>query len=175
MAELIIKGGPIAVFEFDYIPSWNEAIDAARGRGWKRGRGHTKKWRRIGEKLAQDWQSWAMLEVPRQFLVNRALVIVKSFRPTDNLFDVHNVYTKAVFDGFSDANIWRDDNYRHVPWVLYGFMPQDEIEMAIMGKAFTIEIYTLDRVLLDGVDRTPPEWRVDYGKGRPKLPKRPGR
>lgn len=161
MASLIIQGKPLASFEFEHLPSWNDAIAAARGRGghWS-GSKHTKKWRAIGHQMASEFLASAWTQVlGRPVLIEqRAMVVVKVFRPTDRTYDVHNVYTKAVFDGFSDAGIWRDDSWKWLPWVVYGYVEQDELDMMFVGKAFVIEVYELERVILNGVEQTLREW-----------------
>lgn len=169
MANLIIEGQPLASFVFEKIPSWNEVIEVANKRprnvkSWKHARGplisFTKKWRKAGYEMAHGFMDsmWEMFFERPALVETRAMVIVKVFRATTRTYDVHNVYCKAIFDGFSEAGIWRDDNWKFVPWVLYGWVQMTELEESLMGQCFVIEVYELDSVTLDGVAQVLPDY-----------------
>jgi hypothetical protein len=169
MASLIIKGKPIATFE-THLDSWNEAIAKAYARP-KAYRSHgsarfvfneyKRRWREKGSQLATEFlDSLWWMTLDRPYLVRkRAMVVIKVCRGTERTYDVHNAYCKALFDGFSDAGIWRDDSWMYVPWVLYGWVHMDDFEGAFFGdNTFLIEIYELEHVIFGRCEYTLPDW-----------------
>lgn len=164
MASLTIEGNPLVTFQTQ-LDSWNEAIEMAnkrpyRVKSWAHARApfnaYTQAWREHGEYMAKEFLEkacWDLLFTQPYLIRKRAMVIVKVARATERTYDVHNAYVKAVFDGFSDAGIWKDDNWKYVPWVLYGWVHMSNIDEAFVtgDNVFLIELYELDRVTISGV------------------------
>jgi Holliday junction resolvase RusA-like endonuclease len=153
MSELIITGEPILAMTFPLLPSWNDAVRKARGKfGWRSGHAHTKKWERIGKHVAQDQREFVGRYLPFDYVVRkRAMVLVKMFRETARVYDVHNLYLKALFDGFTKAMVWPDDSWPYVPWVVQGWCYQSEFDLAFetFPQRVEIEIHELTRVVLN--------------------------
>jgi hypothetical protein len=169
MTSLIIQGQPIATFETQ-LDSWNDAIAKAYARPkFTRSRAadrwtfneYKRQWRERGSQLATEFLDslwWMTLDTP--YLVRkRAMVIIKVCRGTERTYDVHNAYCKALFDGFSDAGIWRDDSWMYVPWVLYGWVHMDDFEGSFFGdNTFLIEVHELEHVRFNGREYILPDW-----------------
>lgn len=170
---LTIEGQPKARFVFKHIPSWNEAIAWAnqrpsRVRSHKQARfiynNHTQVWRSKGEAMALRLKDrlraagspslWAW--DGGYFIRGRALVIVKSVRGTEHKYDIHNPWVKPILDGFSDAGLWRDDEWAYVPVVIFRWAYDVEGK----GKRFEIEVYELDDFIMNGVAQVLPEGRA---------------
>jgi hypothetical protein len=156
MTDLIIRGKPLARFTFDYLPSWNEALDKARGKGgWRSGKAHTELWRNIGYELGQGFMR-EFRPYEDYLIKTQGLVVVKAFRAyikSPRRYDSHNTYVKAVLDGFSDACIWVDDDIGHVPWVLFGgsYVKGGE-------QYFEVDVHELGRVLFETQDDDERMW-----------------
>lgn len=177
MAELIINGRPLVVFETQ-LPSWNETIEMANKRPrFARSHAHARaplttyiqKWRNEGAKLANEFMQkvWWLKDEHPYLVQKRGLVVVKVGRATiegessETSYDVHNAYCKAFFDGFSDAGVWKDDAWMYVPWVIYGWVHMSQLDAKYFKGMNThvIEVYELDRVCFNGQDYVLPEWR----------------
>lgn len=110
--QLTIAGDPIASFEFLGLPS----INTHYGKHFRPRGIATNEWR-LEAKEEALWFLWDKdINFP---LVNRALVIVKVWVPHEGIMDVHNVYIKALLDGFTDAVVFTDDEWAFVPVVMY--------------------------------------------------------
>jgi hypothetical protein len=169
MAQLIIKGRPLATFDTQ-LDSWNDAIHEAQHQPkWARSRAqgrylfndYKRKWRTHGENLAKEFlDSLWWMTLDRPYLIRkRAMVVIKVCRGTERTYDVHNAYCKALFDGFSDAGIWRDDSWMYVPWVLYGWVHMDDFEGSFFGdNTVLIEVYELEGVSFNGIPYILPDW-----------------
>lgn len=158
MSSVTIIGEPLAVFTFDFIPSWNQVVNNARAH-WSKGHKETKEWRTTGFNLAHRfmWTFFGVKKLGRKRLVcKRALVVIKVFRGTEGVYDVHNVCFKHLADGFTDAGIWRDDDWASVPMVIFmwaGNVPFKE-------QRTEIEIHELDFVVASGHSIPLPAGRV---------------
>lgn len=166
MTTIRIDGEALVRFVFDYIPSVNEAIDAARthwrsknGRNLNAGIFHTKKWRAKGEDLARDFLR-AVGKHDRTCLIQRrAFVWVQVYREKEwPTYDVHNVYLKALLDGFTDAGIWPNDDWPNVPDVLFGWQPYGPTEER--ANTFVVEVHELDAFIINGVAQVLPMGRI---------------
>jgi hypothetical protein len=173
MSVLTLTGKPLARFYIRGLQSWNEVF----GKGhWRNKQRVVKRWRGLGEKLglrmraqrgiASKWvgiYSSTGKHVGRLIghthlpivAQRRALVVVKVVRGTEHKYDVHNVFVKALFDGFSDAGLWIDDEWVYVPTVLFTWAADTEGR----GQHFVVEVHELDRFLVNGVAQFLPDGR----------------
>jgi hypothetical protein len=176
MANLIIQGEPLVIFETQ-LDSWNTVIKVAntrprRVKSWAHARGplieYQRKWREHGSDLAERFMRdvwWLTLGNP-YLIKTRALVVVKVARATlmgessETMYDVHNAYCKALFDGFTEAQIWKDDSWMHVPWVIYGWVHMSQLDAAFYQGMNThvIEVYELDSVTFNDTQYILPDW-----------------
>jgi hypothetical protein len=162
-----IDGEPLVRFTFDYIPSWNEhltaEVHAALRRKGPGHRWHTATWRMKGRDIALQFMAECGPK-DRLFLINpipdesdtRAFLWVKVYRETEHIYDVHNVYLKALLDGFTEASIWPDDDWAYVPYVLCSWVyggPQ----------RFEVEVHQLDMAFHNGVAQVLPSGRRKKG------------
>lgn len=107
-----ITGKPTASFTFFDLLSWNRLLNMHfRSKG-----GAIAKMNKYGYDMAIELQN-EMDTSFGTFLVNRAFVLVKVIPPKEEISDIHNVCLKAIFDGFTSADIWADDEWAHVPFV----------------------------------------------------------
>jgi hypothetical protein len=175
MSTLTLDGKPLAQFHIRGLQSWNEVF----GKGhWRNKQRVVKRWRAIGERLglrlrAQKGMPSRRVEIRSASGKNigrltghthfpivaqtRVLVLVKVVLGTERRYDVHNVFVKALFDGFSDAGLWVDDEWTYVPSVLFTWAE----DVGQRGKHFVIEIHELDRYVVNGVAQLLPEGRGD--------------
>lgn len=175
MTKISIEGAALVQFIFDYIPSANEAIDKARSH-WSTGHEFTKKWHAQGEDLARDFiRSLGEKQDLRQYVIKaRAFVWVRVFRASEwPTYDIHNPYVKPLFDGFTDAGIWQDDDWPSVPQVLFSWQPYDERLKLKQGgplinpdiyepgrNLFVVEIHELESFTYNGVAQVLPSGRI---------------
>jgi Holliday junction resolvase RusA-like endonuclease len=176
MTTLRTDGKPLATFVFWHVPSWNDVIAWANQRP-RRVKSHAQA-RYILNSHIQEWREKAhkmgllfKLRNPvcgTYLIANRALVVVRVIRGTERKYDVHNVWTKAIFDGFSDAGLWPDDEWANVPTVVYTWA----FDTKGWGQRVEIEIHELDSLLVNGVSQTLPLERI---VNRPivKMPQKP--
>lgn len=175
--DLRIIGKPAALFRFWYLPSWNEVF----GRGhWRKGQKFTKLWRKKAERMALRWREQNRFPVEKVFyrydkkgreigyqaqpvvFTGRSLVVVRVVRGTERRYDVHNVFCKAVFDGFSDAGLWIDDEWPYVPTVLLTWAH----DYTNKGQRFDIEIHRMGEMYVNGKALILPDGRagLTYGE-----------
>lgn len=152
-----IDGKPLVSFTFEYLPSWNEHLSAeVHAALHRKSRWHTAKWRVEGRDLALRFMSECGPR-ERRFLVQKpGFVWIKIYRATEHIFDVPNVYSKSIFDGFTDANIWPDDEWAFVPYALNSWCALDD-----KGQRFEIEVHELNAVYWNGAPQVLPLGR--YG------------
>jgi hypothetical protein len=114
MTNVEITGEPVATFEFFDLITWN----VFSNKHYKSKGNIAKKFRLMGHNLATEFKlgldMWEW-DLP---LVNRALVVIRVLPPKEEISDIHNVCVKHIFDGFSDAGIWADDEWAHLPLVI---------------------------------------------------------
>lgn len=154
MSSVHIAGEALAIFVFDFIPSWNQVINTAR-KHWRAGHSETKQWRESGYNLAHKYML-RFFPGRKRLIRKRALVIVKVFRGSEKVYDVHNVCFKHLADGFTDAGVWKDDDWATVPMVI--FMWAENVPMS--HQRVEIEIHELDFVVISGRAMTLPAGRV---------------
>lgn len=154
MSSITIMGQPKAVFIFDFIPSWNQVINTARAH-WSRGHNQTKEWRATGYNLAHKYMR-RFFPGRKRLIKRTALVIVKVFRGSERVYDIHNVCLKHLADGFTDAGVWKDDDWATVPMVI--FMWAENVPM--IHQRVEIEIHELDYVYMNGRAMSLPMGRI---------------
>lgn len=166
MSELIINGKALVRFTYDYIPSWNEALRAEVAAALKRrGSWIRAVWKGKGESVAQQFMSDCGPTEREHLIQKRAMVIVYVFRATEGEYDVHNVYTKALFDGFTRAKLWRNDDWPSVPIAIFMWRYMEAGDPK--GQRFEVEIHELARVVINGEAQILPtgrEVKVKHGK-----------
>jgi hypothetical protein len=153
-----ITGLPLVAFEFDYIPSANEAINKARTH-WSSGHGFTKKWRAQGEDIARRFIHETHQVSGQHIIKQRAFLWVKVYRAAEwPTYDIHNPYLKPIADGFTDAGIWQDDDWPNVPYVMFSWQAYGPSEERV--NKFVIEIHELDAVTINGAAQILPSGRI---------------
>jgi hypothetical protein len=170
MTTIIIQGQPLASFEYDYIPSWNEVISWANQRPK---RAYTRQqqlaiyssrknqWKHEGQEIAESFMG--QYHPYRDYLIEcRAFVLLKVIRLDERSYDVHNVWLKAIFDGFTNANIWPDDEWPNVPTVMATWWPNVDNYVA---HTFIIEIHELEAFTYNGLSVGLPAGRHRDGRG----------
>lgn len=118
MTDLIINGEPIMSITFDDVPSWNAVAKMSP----KDKMNTTKSWRHQGYIFARQFVMRLRKEVgptANPFLVKRALLVVKVMTARDGEMDVFNKNVKYLTDGFTDAKVWENDDWVHVPIVIF--------------------------------------------------------
>lgn len=128
--KTIAAGTPVATITFPFLPSWNVIVATARGNRYAAA-SETTTWRTLGKVAANK------LVRP---LPNQCALVVRSWRKNHQRYDIHNLSTKAVLDGFTDAKIWEDDDVRHVPVVIFSHEGVDKNNPRV-----EIEIYDLEK------------------------------
>lgn len=154
MSSITIIGQPKAVFIFDFIPSWNQVINTARAH-WSKGHGQTKTWRTTGSNLARRYMG-RFFPDQKRLIRKRALVIIKVYRGSEKVYDIHNVCFKHLADGFTDAGIWKDDDWTNVPAVLFMWAGN----VALEDQRIEIEVHELDFIVVSGRALMLPAGRV---------------
>jgi crossover junction endodeoxyribonuclease RusA len=152
-AVVTVHGTPVATFEFVGLPS----VNTHYGLHFRPKSVATAEWRYEGKMKAlkltrnRGWEEGPLIE-------RRALVVVTVFPPYEEISDIHNVYVKAVLDGFTDAGIWADDEWASVPLVIFAFGG-----LGTGGKKerrTVIEIYELKEFHYHGSKRLLPKGRT---------------
>jgi Holliday junction resolvase RusA-like endonuclease len=127
---------PLAVVEFSFFPSVNDALFAYNA-GRHSARSFNEKWQAKGRDAVahlarmRDLKT-EIIQHPRldkegnvkEYEARERLVrvlfdvpveiVLRVWRPTAAAYDVHNPYVKPVFDGFTHAQLWRDDSVKYV-------------------------------------------------------------
>jgi crossover junction endodeoxyribonuclease RusA len=152
-ARVTIHGTPIATFTFIGLPS----VNTHYGLHFRPKAVRTAEWRyEAREKALALIQNRGWEEGP--LIKHRALVVVNVYPPYEEISDTHNVYVKALLDGFTDAGIWVDDEWAWVPLVLFAFGglgtgPKTE-------RMTLIEIYELKEFHYRGIRQILPKGRT---------------
>lgn len=184
MSTLSLDGKPLAQFYIRDLQSWNEVF----GKGhWSRKGRVVRRWRSKGYAMALRWRvknhlpSVQVNRVKDNKVVSsylepiaiktRVLVVVKVVRGTERRYDVHNVFVKALLDGFNDAGLWVDDEWAYVPTVLFTWAADTQGR----GQHFVIEIHELDKYTVNGMAQILPEGREDDERGRSAKASGPAR
>lgn len=151
LAQLHLVGQPTMSIDFIGLPSVNTHYGQNR---WAKAQ-HTAEWRYEAREKAYEHTLWL-----DDFLIKRALVVVNVFPPYEEIMDIHNVWVKAVLDGFSDAEVWSDDEWAFVPLVLFawaGIGEQKPRQHKI--RRTRIDVYELDAYIVGGQRQTLPRGR----------------
>ena len=130
--QLFLSGSPEVSFEFEGLPSVNTHYNKhhhARGVS-------TAEWRYEAREKAKDYL--AQFDPDELPLIRRALVVVNVWIPHEGIMDIHNVHIKPILDGFSEAQLWKDDEWAFVPIVMFRWAGIEK------GKRITVfDIYEL--------------------------------
>lgn len=125
-STLMLDGTPHASFEFDRLPSINDYIREL-GRHAVKGGQFEKQWRTLGHRTAEGWMAdrkVALKACAREdgttgvraiqpVVLDNIVVLWKIWKGNRKQKDsAFNVLTKAVEDGFTDANLWPGDDDR---------------------------------------------------------------
>jgi hypothetical protein len=156
-ASVSLTGQPLLSIPFENVPS----INVFAGKHHRQKSVITAEWRYEAKYKALDEmgfvESYPMLK-------GRALCVVKFYPPHEEISDIHNVYVKPILDGFSDAGIWPDDEWAHLPLFWYqwaGFTEQ--IPRTPRRRTIIIDIYELGELLYNGVAQRLPKGRIRNG------------
>lgn len=158
-AQLKIEGlgpKPVLSITFEGLPSMNTYYNMHR---WARATA-TAEWKWEARDKAY---AYTLFRDPGDFLVNRALVVVNVFPPFEEIMDIHNIVIKPILDGFTDAEVWSDDEWAFCPLVLYawaGIGKQKPRQHKI--RRTRIDVYELHSYWVGGTQQRLP-------KGRKKL------
>lgn len=156
MAKLTITGSPALSIDFVGLPSVNTHYGQHR---WAKAQ-HTAEWRLEAREKAYEHTMWNF-----DPLVRRALVVMNVYPPYEEISDIHNVWVKAILDGFTDAEVWVDDEWAFVPLVLWAWAGISEERHANGRKAklTRIDVYELDKYIVNGDQQVLPAGRKRYG------------
>ncbi len=149
--QVTIAGSPIVSFEFEGLPSVNTHYN----KHFRPRSIDTAEWRYEAREKALDWIGFR--EGP---IIQRGLVIVKVWPPSEGIMDIHNVHVKPLFDGFSDAKLWVDDEWAFLPLVMTMFAGIGNYTAGQYAKRRTVlEIHELRLVNDNGVFAKLPKGR----------------
>lgn len=151
MSVLRLDGEALAQFTFMGLPSWNTIL----GKHWRRQGAMAKACRADGSNLARAWMN--KFRGGRGPLIeHHALLVAWVSPPHEGVMDIYNVALKAVGDGFTDANIWPDDEWAVVPVTLFAW---DEIVGGAESRT-VIEVHHLEKFYHNGRARRLPKGRT---------------
>lgn len=137
---IVIEGQPLAVFTFPQLPSWNTIL----GKHWRVQGDIAKEQRTEGRLLARSWMN--RFGPRRGVLIDkRVFVVVRVYLKSDALMDIHNVCVKNVLDGFTDSQVWPDDEWAYMPLVLFALGGIDPSNPRI-----DIEVHSIDKFVMNG-------------------------
>lgn len=154
LTQLKLTGKPKLSIEFIGLPSINTFYGMHR---WAKATA-TAEWKYEAREKA--YEHTLFLD---DFLFKRALVVVNFYPPYEEISDVHNVYIKALLDGFTDAEVWSDDEWAFVPLVLYAWAGIGEQKPREHKRRMTrLDVYELHSYWVQGQQQVLP-------KGRKKL------
>lgn len=152
---LSIKGQPVFTAEFDDVPSRNQT------NSWRRNIEVKAQWRFEGKEKALNFRGY---EFDQEFFAKLAgpiikecaLVVATVYLSNMGVADIHNPDIKPILDGFSDAQIYMDDEWAFVPLVLFawgGITPGK--------KSLRIDVYELDSYIINGTMQALPAGRSE--------------
>lgn len=155
--QLRLYGNPVLSVRFDNSISVNTFHNFHK---WKRGQVNAE-WRLEAREAAYEH---TLFLPPGQYLVDRALVIVDVYiPPSEEIADIHNKYIKPMLDGFSDAEVWADDEWAFVPIVMYNWAGIESVPKGERTKRYiVIKVYELGSFVINGD-------QVKLPKGRTRL------
>lgn len=140
-ATLSLTGDPAGSFEFIGLPSINSYYNLNR---WARSTA-TAEWRYEAREKAIEALMWGEA-VP----VKRALVVVNCWPPFEEISDIHNIYIKALLDGFTEAELYPDDEWAFMPLLMYrwaGIGTQKPRQHKT--RRTVLDVYELDALIIN--------------------------
>jgi len=153
MSDLILSGKPVVSFEFEDLPSVNTHYNKHfRPRAIA-----TAEWRYEAKDKAQEWLAWHD-DLP--YFKQRVMVIVKVYPPYEEISDIHNIHIKPLLDGFTEAELWKDDEWAFVPITMFvwgGITEHAPRERKI--RRTVIDIHRLDKFWVNYVPQLLPKGR----------------
>jgi hypothetical protein len=164
--KVTITGQPIMTLTFFDLPTLNRLKNMHR----KTRAGVTQKLRFEGWLMAYDFKMKCSKALREKLMTNRALLLVKVMPPKEEISDIYNVSVKEVSDGFTDAEVWADDEWAHVPLVIFMFAGIDQDvqwrkkrgtnrRRARMRRTI-IEVHELDTLHINGERQILPKGRT---------------
>lgn len=160
MGKLSIDGTPVVSIEFEGLPTLNSHY----GKHWRARSVPTAEWRYEARVKALDVMGAAAWLADRPF-IRRGLVLVDVYPPFEEISDIHNVHIKPILDGFSDANLWADDEWAFVPVVVFRWAGLGNHKPRERARRVSIfHIYELEQVSVGGVRVTLPAGRTKTEK-----------
>lgn len=152
-ATLALIGKPLISVEFEDLQSLNVFNNMNR---WDKAR-VTAEWRLEAREKAIDEMGF-MTEYP--LIKKRALVIVNVYPAYEEISDIPNVLIKPLLDGFSDADVWVDDEWAWVPVVMYRWAGIGKQQPRMRKVRRTIlDVYELEDFLIMGKAQQLPKGR----------------
>lgn len=154
--RITIVGDPVASFEFHGLPS----VNTHYGKHFRPRGIDTAEWRYEAKQKALDFVGWQDTPV-----IKRGLVIIKVWPPHEGIMDIHNVHVKPLFDGFTDAGLWIDDEWAFVPTVMTQWAGIGEYgPRQYKLRRTVIEVHELVHINYNGVYLNLPKgrrWMID--------------
>jgi hypothetical protein len=151
MSVLRLDGEALAEFTFMGLPSWNTIL----GKHWRSQGRITKEYRTEGATLARSWMN-KFRGGRGPLLAHHILLVAWVYTPGEIVMDIYNIAIKAVGDGFTDANIWPDDEWTVVPVTLFSWAG---IESGPESRT-VIEVHELEKFYHNGRARNLPKGRT---------------
>lgn len=143
--QVHISGDPLMTVSFDGVPSRNARKQTIA-------QSHiNRKWRRLGEAKALEamGRDCGFLSQFDPLVKVRSFVICTVYLRDYGIADVHNPDIKPILDGFTDAGVWPDDEWAHVPLVLFAWGGFSDTKVKVRGKK---RLRRLNRVVLEVYD-----------------------
>ena len=154
--RITIAGEPVVSFEFEGLPS----VNTHYGKHFRARGIDTAEWRYEAKYKALDF-----IKKRQTPVIQRGLVIVKVWPPHEGIMDIHNVHVKPLFDGFTDAGLWVDDEWAFVPMVTTLWAGLGDYKPREYKKRRTVlEIHELVHINYNGVYLNLPKgrrWMID--------------
>jgi hypothetical protein len=160
MAQVSISGPPVLTVVFEGVPSRN-------ARKQTMAQSHiNRKWRQLGESRALEAMG-RECAFDDPLIPVRSLVVCTMFVRDKGIADVHNPDIKPILDGFTDAGVWPDDEWAHVPMCLFVWGGFSSATKKVRGKKrlrrmnkIMLEVYDLHSYWKRGESQPLPEGRV---------------
>lgn len=122
----------------------------------------TGEWRYEAKCKAIDAIGWD--DTP---FVNRAMALIKVYTPHEGPMDIHNVHVKPLFDGFSSAGLWVDDEWAFLPLVLTIWTGNWAAPKGLNKRVKTvIEVHELESITYNNMFMTLPKGRTWLKKNK---------
>lgn len=120
----------------------------------------TAEWRHEAKYKALDYMlEHSLYDTP--IIKGRAFVMVNVYPPFEEVSDIHNVYTKALLDGFTDAGVYVDDEWAWMPLFAYRWAGLgNNVPGRFKGRQTRLDIYELGDLIINGEGQRLPKGRV---------------